>query len=145
MNGQVYVSTEPTLVNGSSTSLHSDINGNVKSTLATLISGEDQVNNCLKVEERFSYNNIVLAAPTTTVVKAASGFLHSITINTPAATGVITIYDNTAGSGTKIGTITMPATLLSDGPRTAIFDVLFATGLTIVTATAAQDITVSYR
>ena len=108
--------------------------------LATTIAGEDIVNDVTKVEQRFSYLNIVLAAPTTTVVKSGVGFLHAITINKAAATGVITIYDNTAGSGTLIGTITMPATLLAN-QITLLFDVAFSVGLTIVTATAAQDIT----
>jgi len=86
----------------------------------------------------YSYQNI--ATDTTTVVKSTRGVLHSITINTPAASGTITIYDNTAGSGTKIGTITSFA---STNPC-IIFDVAFWTGLTIVTATAAPDITVAF-
>jgi hypothetical protein len=112
-------------------------------TLATLIAGEDQDNDLIKVEQRFAAANISTA--TTTTVKASAGFLHSITINTPVASSVITIYDNTAGSGTKIGTITLPAVLLQQGPYTALFDVVFNTGLTIVTATGASDITVSWR
>jgi hypothetical protein len=92
----------------------------------------------------WGYENIVLAAPTTTVVKASAGILHSIVINKPTASGVITIYDNTAASGTKIATITMPATLLSDGPHLTLYDLSFDTGLTVVTSGAAQDITVTY-
>lgn len=88
----------------------------------------------------YKYLNIVLAAPTTTVVKSGSGILHAICINTPAATGTITIYDNTAASGTKIGTITAFA---STNPCFT-YNAYFATGLTIVTATAANDITVTY-
>lgn len=88
----------------------------------------------------YKYVNIVLAAPTTTTVKSGSGVLHTVCINTPAATETITIYDNTAGSGTKIGTITIFA---STNPCFA-YDIFFATGLTLVTATAASDITVSY-
>ena len=123
-----------------------DPSGNLplKVDLKTQIAGEDLTNDVLKVEQRFSYQNIVLAAPTTTTVKSGAGFLHSITINKATATGVITIYDNTAGSGTVIGTITQPAALLAN-QVTLVFDVSFSTGLTIVTATAAQDITVSYR
>lgn len=88
----------------------------------------------------YKYLNITLAAPTTTVVKSGGGILHTVCVNTPAATGTITIYDNTAASGTKIGTITVFA---STNPCFT-YDVNFATGLTIVTATAANDITVSY-
>ncbi len=108
------------------------------------LAGEDLANDVMKTEQRFNYLNIVLAAPTTTVVKSGVGLLHAININKAAASGVITIYDNTVGSGTLIGTITMPATLLAS-QVTLLFDVAFSVGLTIVTATAAQDLTVSYR
>ena len=47
---------------------------------------------------------------------------------------------NTAGSGTKIGT----ATIYASTNPCLTYDVNFATGLTIVTATASSDITVSY-
>ena len=87
------------------------------------------------------YVNIVAAAPTTTVVKNAPGMLHQITFNNPVATCVATIYDNTAASGTKIGTITIPA---NPQPFTVEYDVQCLTGITIVTSTAASDITVSY-
>lgn len=111
-------------------------------SLATNIAGEDLTNDVIKVEERFSFANILSA--TTTVVKSGAGFLHAITFNKPVASEVWTIYDNTAGSGTKIGTITLPGTLLSDGPKTAILDVAFSTGLTIVSS-STTDGTVSYR
>lgn len=89
----------------------------------------------------YNHANITAAAPTTTVVKTGQGVLHTITLNKPTATAVITIYDNTAASGTVIGTITVPA---SPQPVTLTYDVTFTTGLTIVTATAASDLTVSY-
>jgi hypothetical protein len=89
----------------------------------------------------YNYTNIVLAAPTTTVVKSTPGILHSITFNKPTATTVVTVYDNIAASGTIIGTITVPASPL---PVTLTYDISFNTGLTFVTATAASDITVSF-
>lgn len=89
----------------------------------------------------YNYSNITAAAPTTTVVKSEQGILHSITFNTAVATGVFTVYDNTAASGTKIATITVPA---SPQPVTLLYDVTFNTGLTIVSATAANDVTVSF-
>lgn len=89
----------------------------------------------------YSYNNITAAAPTTTVVKTGAGILHMITFNKPTATCVATVYDNTAASGTVIGTITVPA---SPQPVSLIYDAYFTTGLTITTATAASDITVTY-
>ncbi len=121
-----------------------DLSGNQRTTLGTLLYGENQVTNRLNVEPIYSFLNIVAAAPTTTAVKAGAGTLHSIVINKTAATGVITIYDNTSATGTLIGTITMPAAVLAS-QIVLTYDVSFTTGLTIVTATAAQDITVTYR
>lgn len=89
-----------------------------------------------KVEHRYAYKNISTA--TTTVIQTQPGFLHAITINTTAA-GAITVYDNTAGAGTKIATL--KASVVEG---TYLYDIVFRTGLTIVTA-AASDITVSYR
>lgn len=87
-----------------------------------------------------SFSNITTA--TTTTVKSGAGTLRSVTINSlGTVASVVTIYDNTAGSGTKIGTID---SLTLKGTFT--FDAAFSTGLTIVsTGTLAPDITVSYR
>lgn len=84
----------------------------------------------------FLHKNITTA--TTTVVKSGTGVLHSITVNTTTAFA-ITVYDNTAASGTKIATIAASPAIGS----TFLYDVSFNTGLTIVTA-GASDITVSY-
>ena len=90
-----------------------------------------------------SYSNITTA--TTTTIKSGAGVLHSLCINKTVASATVTIYDNTAASGSKIGTITLPATLLQEGGTGCdVFDVGFAIGLTIVTV-GAQDITVSWR
>lgn len=89
------------------------------------------------------YLNIVGAA--TTTVRQGQGMLKSITINLPIASATITIYDSLTGSGTKIGTITMPAVLLMQGPYTANYDVDFGIGLTLVTVGALMDVTVSHR
>lgn len=87
-----------------------------------------------------AYRYLNITGQATTTVKSGSGILHTICVNTPAATETITIYDNTAASGTKIGTITVYA---STNPCLT-YDVNFITGLTLVTATASSDITVSY-
>lgn len=102
---------------------------------------EDNATGRALVEQRNSYTNITTA--TTTTVKSGAGFLHLILINAAAALATITIYDNTSAAGTKIGTVTMPATLLAN-QNTLRFDVAFTTGLTIVT-TGTQDLTISYR
>lgn len=92
-----------------------------------------------RAQQVFSYANIT--TDTTTTLKTGPGCLHGICINTPAATGTITIYDSTAAGGTKIGTITSYASAVG----CQHFDIAFWIGLTIVTATAAPDITVSFR
>jgi hypothetical protein len=89
----------------------------------------------------FNYTNVLTA--TTTVVKSGSGHLKRIVINKPVALGVITIYDNTAASGTKIATITHAASLLT-GELSIEYDVRFTTGLTIVTS-STDDITIVWK
>jgi hypothetical protein len=84
--------------------------------------------------------NIVLAAPTTTTVKSGSGVLVAIIVNTGASGGTATIYDSLTATGTKIGTALTTTTGI-----TFPYNCRFGTGLTIVTATAASDITVIYR
>lgn len=83
-----------------------------------------------------NYTNI--ASATTTTVKSGRGVLKAIVINTTAA-GAITIYDNTAASGTKIATIKS-----SIVEQELDYNCRFLTGLTIVTA-AASDITVVWE
>ena len=87
-------------------------------------------------KSKFTANHIATA--TTTVVLTGSGTLHALTVNTTAA-GAITIYDNTAGSGTVIAIFPNSAVV-----GTYLYDVAVGTGITIVTA-AASDITISFR
>ena len=87
-----------------------------------------------------AYRYLNITGQATTVVKSGGGILHTICVNTPAATETITIYDNTEASGTKIGT----ATVFASTNPCLIYDVNFTTGLTLVTATASSDLTVSY-
>jgi hypothetical protein len=94
-----------------------------------------------RAQPAFVYSFANITTDTTTALKTGPGFLHNVCINTPAATGTITIYDSTAASGTKIGTITSYASV----PICYHYDVAFWNGLTVVTATATPDITVSFR
>lgn len=77
-----------------------------------------------------------ITTATTTVVKTGPGVFVSIVINATTS-GTITIYDNTAASGTKIGTIAASALT----GTTFGFLCQFTTGLTVVTS-AADNITV---
>lgn len=87
------------------------------------------------------YIPVNITSQTTTAVATGNGVLHSITFNKPTATGVVTVYNNTAASGTKLATITTPASPL---PVTLTYDMSFGVGLTVKTETADQDITVTY-
>lgn len=95
----------------------------------------------MDVKTQYVSTNITAAAPTTTVLATGNGVLHTITLNKPLATSVITVYNNTAASGTVLATITVPA---SPQPSTLTYDMVFGIGLTITTATAASDITVTW-
>lgn len=85
-----------------------------------------------------SFNHEYISTATTTSLKTGEGVLGSITVGETAA-GAITVYDNTAGSGTVIAVLKA-----SVGEQTFNFDVAFATGLTIVTASTSK-ITVAWR
>lgn len=87
-------------------------------------------------DEGYSFKNISTSA--TTTVKSGAGYLHSIVVN-KAANGAVTIYDNTAGSGTLIATL--KASIVEG---TYIFDCKFSNGLYVIPA-AATDITLMYR
>lgn len=115
-------------------------------TLQTLIAGEDLTNNVIKTEQRFSYYTSFGTAVGT--VKSGAGFLHNIVITNPmmfGAAGTISVWDNTAASGTPMGTITIPAgTVL--GPITVPFDETFSTGLCLsFGGTSLPYLNVSYR
>ena len=93
-----------------------------------------------RADAGYLYKNITTA--TTAAVKTGTGKLKSVIVNKPVASEAITLYDGTS-SGTKIGTITLPGTLLQQGPYGVDFDVQLAAGLTVVKS-STSDITVIY-
>jgi len=138
----VYKATPPTLSDTEVTQDRLvDSAGNQKVTQGTQLAGEDLARNRMMTIGSFSYANITTA--TTTTVKSGSGYLNGLIINKGVAAATITIYDNTAGSGTLIGTITFGAALLGDPPIPVPYNINFTTGLTIVTS-GATDLTISY-
>ena len=78
-----------------------------------------------------------ISTATTTTVSSGPCVLHSIVLGETAA-GAITIYDNTAGSGTIIGVLKAS---IVEGTYT--FNRQCTTGLTLVTA-GASKLTVNY-
>ncbi len=98
----------------------------------------------LSIQLRNKFKNVTGNA--TTVVKSGEGTLSAVSINNASSAGTITIYDNTAGSGTKIMTLTCPSGGVNPVP-TALSNLgaEFTTGLTVVTAGAiANDFTIFY-
>lgn len=96
--------------------------------------------------ESHNYTNIVGAATTIiipTIVGGAVAQLKKVVINNPVAGATITIYDNGAASGNKVGTITIPATVNATG-GTVEYTATLKKGLTIVTTGASLDITVTW-
>lgn len=88
----------------------------------------------------YTYTNIA-AQTAGTAIRTGPGVLHTVVFNKPIATSVLTLYDGTSTSGTKIATITIPA---SPNTPTMIYDVAFVTGLFVVMATADMDVTISW-
>lgn len=91
----------------------------------------------------FQFKNIT--TNTNTLVKATSGSLHAITVNTSAA-GAVTIKDSAApncAGGVTIGTLTLLAQAAGT-QETVFYDVTFNNGLCITTA-ASPDLTVSFK
>lgn len=76
----------------------------------------------------------------TTTFKQGPGLLHRITLNDPGGT-LITIYDNTAGSGTTLAVINTPA---QANPVTLQYGIQFSTGLTVV-STGTWDATIVFE
>lgn len=114
-----------------------------RSTLATLLAGEDLTADVLKVEER--YTAVLKSADAQ--VKAGAGFLHALTFscNDAAPTaGSIIVYDSLTETGTQIFNHTFTTTPFV--PFTVIIDGTFGTGLYIgFTTTNDVNVTVSYR
>lgn len=104
-------------------------------TINTLISGEDQTNDVLKVEPQFNYYHYTIGSGT---VKSAAGFVHAITINT-LSTAPVELFD---AIGTAAGTVAT----LSGSVGSYLYDVKCTTGITIASTTAAAcDVTLIYR
>jgi hypothetical protein len=88
----------------------------------------------------YSFNNIKTS--TTTLVKSGAGTLHTLCVNTDGTVAsAVTMFDNTAGSGTTIASINSLSST-----NCYLYDIAFTTGLTVVTTgTAPSDITVSFK
>lgn len=97
----------------------------------------DIVNDAV-VSPTYGHNDTPISTATTTTVKSGAGTLASIRV-LGGTMGNVTVYDNTAASGT----ILVPAVTPAAG-QILLSDVGFVTGLTIVTA-AATILVVTWR
>lgn len=81
-----------------------------------------------------------ISTNTTTILKYGAGILHRVVINNPTNNS-ITIYDNSAASGTIIAVINPGSSAV---PMSLDYDAPFFAGLTVVTA-GSPDLTVVYE
>ncbi len=88
------------------------------------------------------FKKAVMSTATTTTIKASSGMLHAIVVNTKGTVAsTIEVYDAASATGTPFAIID---SLNLYG--TFNFDVYFDTALTLkTTGTAAPNVTVVYR
>lgn len=82
--------------------------------------------------------SVRISTNATTVCKLGAGTVHAIVLNnSPSPTHTLTVYDNTAGSGTILSLFTSSASQTPFVIDFAPMGLDFYTGLTIVTATGA--------
>jgi hypothetical protein len=79
------------------------------------------------------------------ILKYSAGTLHAVIVNTPVNNATINIYDNTTGTGNKIGTLTLPNSatpfVINYGTNGAAFN----NGLNIVPSSTTLDLTIIYE
>lgn len=110
--------------------------GDLLASLATRLAGEDITNDVQK--SRYSGSSTYISSATTTVCKGGAGHLGKLTVQGGTA-GTIIGYDNTAASGSLLFSFDSTNALAP-----YVFDIVFGTGLTIVTS-AATKLTVSWN
>ena len=139
-----YNSTLPTITNTRYNNIQIGVNAELLVGNATLAAGEDQINNLVKVEERFSYSAVAVAD---VQVKGSAGFLHSVTIscNDAAPTaGTLIIYDSLTETGTIVFNHTFTTTPFV--PLTIIPNITMLTGIYVgMTTTGDVNFSCSYR
>lgn len=98
----VYNANGVILTDGDETGSFVDINGNTLFSAGTSFAGEDILRDVQKVEQRYTNTRITGDG----LVQTGVGQLHAIIVSQPASAtptaGVLTVYDNTAESGTVL-------------------------------------------
>lgn len=117
------------------TAQRGDSSGNAKVSLGTLINGESSRYQRMLTVGAWNYATVSTA--TTTTVLSGSGIIGRVYV-AGGTMGNVTIYDNTAASGTTV----LPTTTVVQGQE-LLRDVVVGTGFTIVTS-AATILTIAY-
>lgn len=113
--GLEYNATPPTLADEGTATLQGDVNANLKVIQAAIPQAYDNDNGKIVVEERYDESTGVtnITSATTTTLFSTGGFFKGLMFNNAGAgTGGVTIYLNSAASGTKLATI---GTTVTDG------------------------------
>lgn len=134
--------TSPTFTDGDRADLQGDINGFLKNREQYAPVYENNVTGKAEVEHKYTNARVTADGQ----VKASAGFVHTVTLSATGAVtaGVITLYNNTAESGTVLWSGTAQVAM---NPVTIILDVEASTGLYVgYDGTVANVATsVSYR
>jgi hypothetical protein len=142
--GGKYTAAGVTLDNGDRGDLALDSKSNALVSLNTLISGEDQTNNLIKVEQRYSYS-YQAAAGANLVVKASAGFLHSVILGKWVDDGLIEISDHASdGDGNVVIYLATNATDDTNFPMTIPINCTFTAGI-CVDQTNLTNVTYVFR
>lgn len=148
-SGGVAQASAPTLTEGSFTSFFFDLLGNLRVTLGTLISGEDQTNNLMQTSGGVVRTTTVASAITTNTTSAAatvpigSKTFAAVLTGTGAIVQTLAIYgsvDNTytVGVDPLICTITLSGTT-AVGDACAVVTANFAYYFVVSTATSGTS------
>lgn len=93
------------------------------------------------IQERYLHAQVT-GTTAGVAVKATAGFLHAVQVGAPAATSVVTIYDNASAAS---GTVLLALTLAAGNPFSVLCNKKFNNGLFVVVATLGCDLGLSYE
>jgi hypothetical protein len=138
-----YNSPSPTLTPGQAIVIQLDQNGNLQVNLASKIAGELQTYNVMNSHP--ASVEVALHTATTIGVQDYTGacICAGIEIQTPVASTVIKIYDSVGSAANLKGQVTLPASLLNDGPLPPFcVGMEFVNGIWFVMSTGASVVAV---
>lgn len=126
-----YKETPVSSADGSTLEMQGDQYGNLKTTLATQLAGEDITADVLRITEAGTISSYISTA-TTTLCMTGRGYIVGLDL-TETAAGTITIYDSLTAAGTVLAVL--KASIVEG---TYLKGLPFFTGCTVVTAGASK-------